>query len=418
MRLKTPQKSSVFFPVLFLFSRLLFAANTSEGGRLFKANCAVCHSIGSNKVIGPGLEGISERAPIPYQVWLNKWIKNNVALRESGDAYANQIFTDYKGYLMPVFEGSLTDQQIQDIIAFLTIPKPDTIARSENLLDGKDADKRENTTINYLVYFLLLGILLIITITLHNIRITLQAIANTKKGITGLPAGNSIQHKAIAWLRNNKLKLAVLFIFCLILLSGNAWSYMWNIHVTPGYHPSQPINFIHKVHAEDNQIPCLYCHSGAEKGKVAGIPTLNVCMNCHKGIQGSTSEYRKEIAKIYYAVGWDTIKGNYINAQHPIHWNRVHSLPDFAYFNHAQHVVVGKITCQKCHGNCSSFTTNHQAEQLTMGWCIDCHRKALVQMSDNGYYKKLHLAILKSFGSDTKVTEADMGGLECGKCHY
>lgn len=195
------------------------------------------------------------------------------------------------------------------------------------------------------------------------------------------------------------------------------WQYLWGIHVTPGYHPSQPINFRHDIHAGQNGIACIYCHSGAEKGKVAGIPTLNVCMNCHKGIQGSNPEFQKEISKIYDAVGWDPAKGAYTKPGHPVQWNRVHSLPDFAYFNHAQHVVVGKLDCKNCHGDVATFTTDQQFAPLTMGWCIDCHRQTPVQMEGNGYYAKLH-AVLMQQDSSRHVTEAEMGGLECGKCHY
>jgi hypothetical protein len=245
----------------------------------------------------------------------------------------------------------------------------------------------------------------------------LQAVVNEKTG-EHAAAETTVWQDVKLWIRNHKSRFAVIIIFLVALSSVYSWEYLWGIDVTPGYHPSQPINFMHKVHAGDNGIACIYCHSGAEKGKVAGIPTLNVCMNCHKGIQGSTPEYQKEIAKVYYAAGWDPAKGDYTNPPHPVQWNRVHSLPDFAYFNHSQHVVVGKLDCEKCHGDVRSFTTDQQFAPLTMGWCINCHRETPVQMAGNGYYTKLHEAIKQKFGEDKKVTEADMGGLECGKCHY
>ena len=393
---------------------LCSATNISEGAKLFKAHCALCHSLGTNKIIGPGLDGIAVRVPTPYREWMTQWIKNNISLRKSGDAYANQIFSDYNGSLMTVFDGTLNDTAISNIIAFVTSPKPDTIMRDAKVRDTYNTTDK-NIESNAWIFIALIGLLLILIIILHRTQIVLQKTINEKKRTVFLETG--IWQGLKYWICQHKTMFAIICISFFTLLCVYLWNYMWNIHVTPGYEPSQPINFIHKIHADDNKIPCLYCHSGADKGKVAGIPTLNVCMNCHQGIRGSNPDYQREIAKIYYAVGWGIVNSSYSNPQHPIHWNRVHSLPDFSYFNHAQHVVAGKLSCQKCHGDCSTFNTNQQFASLTMGWCIKCHRETIVQMT-NGYYAALHNAITKSFGTDKKVTVADMGGLECGKCHY
>lgn len=408
----------LLFTIFFPFHNV-FAANIQEGEKLFKANCAVCHSTGSNKIIGPGLEGVTDRVPSPYQDWMTKWIKNNVGFRKSGNAYANQVFADNNSTAMPVFEQILNDSQIKNIIAFLANPpKADSTTNKEiEAASGVTTHETKNPQTPLWVWLISVLILLISVTVLRGVQKTLQVVLNQKQNLP-LPANTTLWQELTGWIIKNKTKFSLICISFLMLLSIYGWEYMWGIDVNTGYHPSQPINFIHKVHADDNGIACLYCHSGAEKGKVAGIPTLNVCMNCHKGIQGTNPEYKKEIAKIYYATGWDPVKGDYTNPEHPIKWNRVHSLPDFAYFNHAQHVVVGKIACQKCHGDCSSFTTNEQAAKLTMGWCIDCHRQTPVQMQGNGYYTLLHQAIEKKFGADEKPTEADMGGLECGKCHY
>jgi len=405
--------------LLYLHHNLLFAANIEEGAKLFKTNCGMCHSIGSNKVIGPGLEGVTDRVPSPYEDWMTTWIRDNVGLRKSGNAYANQVYKDNNGNTMPVFEEILTESQIKNIITFLANPpKADTVINKEIQEASGIISTEQPKQANLLwICCIAVGVLVIIVVILRNVRKTLQLVVNEKQHIPP-PIDTNILQDLKRWVFNNKTKFAVLCIFIFIFLSIYGWEYMWGIDVNQGYHPSQPINFIHKVHADDNGIACLYCHSGAEKGKVAGIPTLNVCMNCHKGIQGTNPEYKKEIGKIYYATGWDPAKGAYTNPQHPIEWNRVHSLPDFAYFNHAQHVVIGKIACQKCHGDCSSFNTNQQASTLTMGWCINCHRETVVQMEGSGYYVKLHQAIAKKYGSDKQITEADMGGLECGKCHY
>lgn len=416
--MKKIPKLSFLFLSAFLISLpgILCASNIEEGAKLFKENCAKCHYTNSNKLVGPGLEGVTVRVPSPYPDWMLKWIKNNSALRKSGNAYANQVYADNNGTEMTIFEGILTDEQIKNIIAFLASPPHevpgDTISAAVYVNAKHNSDIQDSKWILVII----IGILFILIYLLRFVRKSLLAVSNEKEGLPA-PEDLSYWQDLRKWIRTHKVHSAVICIFFFMLLSVYGWEYLWNIHVTPGYHPSQPIYFIHKVHADDNNIACLYCHSGAEKGKVAGIPTLNVCMNCHKGIQGSTPEYKKEIAKIYYAVGWDPAKGDYTNPQHPVHWTRVNVLPDFAYFNHAQHVVVGKIACQKCHGDCSSFTTNQQVAPLTMGWCVNCHRETPVQMDSNGYYTRLDSALKWNFHK-TKVTEAEMGGLECGKCHY
>jgi mono/diheme cytochrome c family protein len=392
------------------------AANIADGQKLFHANCGTCHSIGKGKITGPDLQGVTSRVPSPYQDWMFKWIKNNAALRKTGDAYANKVYADNNGVAMTVFDGALTDDQIKNIIAYVANPPAEIAQTGGGGVTTGGGTKTENSENDKWIVLLIIGVLLIIITVLRTVRKSLLTVANERKGIPA-PEDLGFWKGTWVWIKTHKVHFAVINIFLFAVFVTYGWEYLWGIDVTPGYHPSQPINFNHKVHAGDNGIACIYCHSGAEKGKVAGIPTLNVCMNCHKGIQGSNPEYQKEIAKIYDAVGWDPQKAAYTKPQHPIQWNRVHALPDFAYFNHSQHVVVGKIECQKCHGDCANFTTNQQFAPLTMGWCIDCHRQTPVQMQGNGYYAKLHEALMKQ-DTSRKVTEAEMGGLECGKCHY
>jgi mono/diheme cytochrome c family protein len=394
--------------------------NAEEGAKLFKQNCAVCHSIGSNKITGPGLEGVTTRVPQPYQDWMLKWIKNNAALRKSGDAYANKVFADNSSTTMTVFEGALNDDQINNIIAYVANPPKET-ATAAGKVSGEGAaapsGEEQGLSTGWLLAIIIAVLLILITV-LRTARKSLQYIVNEKQGKPA-PEDLTILQETRRWILSHKLAFACIFIFLFSVFCVYGWDYLWDIHITPGYHPSQPINFMHKVHAGENGIACIYCHSGAEKGKVAGIPTLNVCMNCHKGIQGSNPEYQKEIAKIYDAVGWDPQKGDYSKTPHPVKWNRVHSLSDFAFFSHAQHVMVGKIECQKCHGPVETYTTDQQFAPITMGWCVNCHRETPVQMAGNGYYTKIHEAIMQTFHDTSKhPTEADMGGLECGKCHY
>jgi cytochrome c553 len=175
------------------------------------------------------------------------------------------------------------------------------------------------------------------------------------------------------------------------------------------YSPDQPIKFSHKVHANQNQIDCLYCHPSAEYGKNAGIPSVNVCMNCHILVAEGKISGKYEI---------DKVKAAYASKK-PIEWIRVHNLPDHVYFNHSQHIGAGKLDCTECHGDVKEMHLIKQVEDLSMGWCIDCHRSKEVHFTDNKYYgdyKQLH-EDLKS-GKIEKVTVEDIGGTDCMKCHY
>jgi hypothetical protein len=193
------------------------------------------------------------------------------------------------------------------------------------------------------------------------------------------------------------------------------------VGVQQGYAPTQPINYSHELHAGKYKINCLYCHSGADKSKQATIPSPSTCMNCHMHVTASKKydgNVSPEIQKIYNAVGWDAEKKAYDPAatKTPIKWVRIHNLPDLAYFNHSQHVKVGKVECQACHGAIETMKVVAQQSSLQMGWCINCHREAKVDVANNDYYEKLH-ADLKAQGK-SYATVANVGGLECGKCHY
>ena len=163
------------------------------------------------------------------------------------------------------------------------------------------------------------------------------------------------------------------------------------VGINQGYEPEQPIHYSHKLHAGDNQIPCLYCHFGAEKGRHAGIPPANVCMNCHRWVKKDSPE----IKKIKEAIATNK----------PIEWVKVHHLPDFVYFNHSQHVMIGKVACQECHGPVQTMVTMRQENTLAMGWCIDCHRTRGVMPPEG------HVA-------DARARDKVLDGLDCQKCHY
>ena len=181
---------------------------------------------------------------------------------------------------------------------------------------------------------------------------------------------------------------------------------LFSVGVQQGYAPKQPIAFSHKIHAGQYEIDCKYCHIGVTKGKNATIPSVNICMNCHNQIKTGTLTGEGEIGKIVAA---------YENNK-PIEWVRIHNLPDLAYFNHAQHVNVGGVECQTCHGPIETMDVVRQHSLLTMGWCIDCHRKTDVNTKGNAYYDKL--VELHNKSSKTPMKVEDEGGLECSKCHY
>ena len=223
--------------------------------------------------------------------------------------------------------------------------------------------------------------------------------------------------------------MLVFSIFLLLSAGYFAYGWMMQVGVDQGYAPVQPIHYSHRIHAGDNQIDCNYCHSSARKSKHSGIPSLNVCMNCHKTIsevadatqaEGQNEygvDYNAEIQKLYKAVGWNVDTQAYTGETQPVKWVRIHNLPDFAYFNHSQHVTVAGVECQKCHGPVEEMEIMEQFSPLTMGWCINCHRETNIKVGDNAYYEKIHVELSKKYGVD-KLTAAQMGGLECGKCHY
>lgn len=231
--------------------------------------------------------------------------------------------------------------------------------------------------------------------------------------------------------------MGVLSLFVLYAL----WNIMLAVGVDKGYQPEQPIYFSHKIHAGEQGIDCQMCHTSAKYGKVSGIPTTNVCMNCHYQIQEYKGEYieegkskdfyTKEIQKIYVSAGFNPQDLTYNEDSKPIEWTRIHNMPDFVYFNHAQHVVAGEQAikdaknveqvCFACHGRVDQMDEVRMEKDFTMGWCIECHRATEVDMNNEynkEYYAQLHEKLKKEYGKQATITVDAIGGLECGKCHY
>jgi len=358
------------------------------GKKIFSANCAACHKLDA-KLIGPALRNIADKRS---DDWLKSWIKDNAALRASGDADAISIFDEYNGSPMTAFP-QLKDADLEAIIAYtshadiLEVKKADTPA-SDNLAKADP--------IPWATYFVIL-VLVLLVIWVYFIS------------------------------KNEFLKLMTT-IALLLGVGYISYAAMMGIGVDQGYKPIQPIAFSHKIHAGDNKIDCEYCHSNAKHSKLSGIPSANVCMNCHKSISeynGPVTDekdkafYDGEIQKIYDAIGWDKEKLAYIEGyeEKPIEWIRIHNLPDFAYYNHSQHVTVAGLECQTCHGPVEEMDEVEQFAPLTMGWCIECHKTTDIKVESNEYYAKIHEELSKKYGVK-KVTVAQMGGRECGKCHY
>lgn len=419
---KTLVRSLAFFLVFLVsssaFSQDIDEARQKEGKKLFKSLCASCHKL-DKKLVGPALAGVEEKRT---NEWLKAWIKNNAELRASGDKDAIAIFEEYNGSNMTAFP-QLTDQNIDDILYYTTVGeiKPATVAGAEvtGQPQGDQAPK-------WLIYILAAAIVVAFLI--------IGSLLKTISELKGAPKTPGLMGQtAELWqgIKQNTFLKVLTVIFGALVAAYFLFGTLFKVGVDEGYQPIQPIAFSHKIHAGDNKIDCQYCHSSAKHSKTSGIPSVNVCMNCHKNISEVADDTKvvmddhtlvkadldKEIAKIYEAAGWDADKLEYTGNTKPVKWVRVHNLPDFAYFNHSQHVTVGGIACQKCHGPVEEMEEVYQYSPLTMGWCIDCHKATKVDLKGNEYYAKIHEDLAKKYGVE-QVTIAQLGGKECGKCHY
>jgi len=390
-------------------------ADAVKGKELFNANCAACHNL-DKKMTGPALRGVTGRHK---KDWFYGWVKNSSALIKSGDADAVKLWEENKPSVMTAFP-QLSNADIDNILAYTDEVKVD--APAVVAVDGaKKSD--EGGISNAVILGALSLVMLMLVVMLFLVNNVLSKIAKANGIEVAQKEATLPIWKAFA--RNQFLMVVSAIIFLL----GSAffvYGFLMQVGVDQDYSPIQPIHYSHRIHAGNNQINCKYCHSAARVSKNAGIPSLNVCMNCHKNISevsdttstvdGHTKAfYDGEIKKLYTAVGWDGSK--YTGKTQPVKWVRIHNLPDFAYFNHSQHVTVAGIECQKCHGPVQTYEVQKQFAPLTMGWCINCHRETEVKMEGNAYYDKIHKELSKKYGVD-KLTAAQMGGLECGKCHY
>ena len=422
--IRNSRLTGFFFLTLLVSNLWAQDGDPAKGKSLFNTNCAACHQL-DKKMTGPALRNVetrlSETAGLD-RTWLYAWIRNSNAVIKSGDAYANKIYAEYNNSAMTAFP-QLSDAELNDILAYTAQPKQEPVvpaadpgAAGGGTVAGPDSNNIVLAGLALLFALLAIG-LLIVRQTLHRF-----AVANSVE----LPAEKPKSTPIWVAFAQNQFLVLVTAIFLLLASGYFVYGYLMQIGVDQGYEPVQPIHYSHKIHAGDNKIDCNYCHSSARVSKHSGIPSLNICMNCHKSIYEykgqTTAEYTKEfydneIKKLYKAVGWYDANQVYTGKTQPVKWVRIHNLPDFAYFNHSQHVTVAGIECKTCHGPVQEMEIMSQFAPLTMGWCINCHRQTNVKVADNAYYEKIHNELSKKYGVK-ELTAAQMGGLECGKCHY
>ncbi|WP_224485053.1 c-type cytochrome [Robertkochia aurantiaca] len=393
----------------------------AAGKDLFNTYCAACHNL-DRPMTGPALRGVGDKYE---REWLYEWIKNSQAMIKSGDPQAVAIWEEYKPAVMTAFP-QLSNDDIDNIIAYTMQPKQEPKVADAATAEGAPAGGGQSGIGNEVILAALALVFGLLVVMLFLVNKTLRRIAEAN-GVEFAVAEKEKRMPIWKAFAQNQFLVIVTTIFLLLGGAYFAYGYLMQIGVDQGYMPVQPIHYSHRIHAGENQIECKYCHSSARVSKHSGIPSLNVCMNCHKSIvevspETATAEYSKEfydgeIQKLYKAVGWDVQNQEYTGETQPVKWVRIHNLPDFAYFNHSQHVSVAGIACQKCHGPVEEMEVMYQHSPLTMGWCINCHRETNVKMEGNEYYEKIHEELSKKYGVE-ELTAAQMGGLECGKCHY
>ncbi|HXR83130.1 MAG TPA: c-type cytochrome [Hanamia sp.] len=414
-RLFTKTFAVFIFLTLISSQKSVYAA---DGEALFKANCASCHKP-LEKYVGPPLKGAREREP--SKGWVYKWIANTTSMVNT-DPYAKKLKDEMGGVVMTAFP-DLSKADIDAILDWADkYQAPGTPQGGTPGGAAQTAPKSDNT----ILYGILTLILAIVGLILLQINSNLKKLTDEKEGIKSPNPVPFWRNKAYLLLLT-----IILFIFAGYWLVEGAMG----LGRQQGYQPIQPIYYSHKVHAGVNQISCLYCHGGAQDSKHATIPSVNVCMNCHMAVKeytgepivrddGTTVNANDEIQKLYQYAGWNPDTKTYDKPGKPIEWVKIHNLPDFVYFNHSQHVKVGQIACQTCHGEIQKMSEVKQFADLSMGWCVNCHRTTNVQFNDDKGHGNKFYSLYEKFHQDIKdkkydsVTVQMIGGTDCGKCHY
>lgn len=394
-------------------------ATPEKGKAIFKKECKSCHNANmKSDMTGPALGGAEER-------WENEedlysWIKNSQAMVASGHPRAVAIFNQWNKSVMTTFT-HLSDEDIASVLLYVNAVVDGGCGMYPCPVGGAGPVAAEEKATPSWIYGALVGLLAILALILSRVVSNMNYMVGVKDG--------SVTGKRPSILQAFTSKSVIGFLL-LALIVGAAFTLLRHgisFGRQEGYAPQQPIAFSHAVHAGIHEIDCQYCHDGARRSKHAVIPAVNTCMNCHTAVAvGNHTEGTKEwenskaeIQKIYDAAGWDPKTQSYSGETKPIKWVRIHNLPDHVWFSHAQHVSVGGVECQTCHGPVEEMDVVHQHSPLSMGWCINCHRETEVQFASNPYYESWenYHDDLKE-GKIDKVTVEGIGGLECQKCHY
>ena len=413
--------STLLFSLLILSVSFSSAQDAAAGKAIFMSKCASCHNV-LKKATGPALAGLEERHKWADHKELLAWI-NNPAAYMAKDPYTQGLKAEY-GSMMTGFP-DVTLQDVDNMVAYINEaakPAPAPAAGAGEPAQGADGQN----SVLFGVISLLLGVIALIL---------MQVNSNLKK-LSDQAEGVSLPETIPFW--RNKTNIAILSIVFFVFGGYMVAKGAIGLGRQKDYQPVQPIYYSHKVHAGINQINCLYCHGSAEQSKHAAIPSVNTCMNCHKAIQsyekgpklfdeeGNEIDGTAEIQKLYEFAGFDPNNPNKWDPSmaKPIEWIKIHNLPDHVYFNHAQHVNAGKVQCQSCHGEIQAMDEVKQVSDLSMGWCINCHRETKVQFNYDSTKGNKFYSIYEKFHNDIKsgkmdsVTVKDIGGLECQKCHY
>lgn len=406
----------ILFCLTLISPQLLFAA---DGEALFKANCASCHKPDA-PYVGPALKGARDREP--SKDWVYKWVANTTSMVNT-DPYAMKLKAAAGGVIMTAFP-DLKKEEIDAILDYAdSYAKPGSQPTGA---PGAVAETGAPSSDNTVLYGILTAVLAIIGLILLQVNSNLKKLTDEKEGLKTPPNVPFYRNKSY-------LLLLVIILFTIagyFLVEG-----AMGLGRQQGYQPEQPIFYSHEVHAGVNQISCLYCHGGAQDSRHASIPAVNVCMNCHMAVKeytgkpilredGTTVNANDEIQKLYKYAGWNPDTKTYDKPGKPIEWVRIHNLPDHVYFNHSQHVKVGQVACQTCHGEIQKMPQVKQFADLSMGWCINCHRTTNVQFNDDKGHGNKFYSIYEKFHEDIKnkkydsVTVERIGGTECQKCHY
>lgn len=419
---------TLLFLSFFVFG-VIINAQALDGKSLFNTKCASCHNV-FRDATGPALGGFQEREGGKWADLkeLTTWIRTAPAYLKK-DPYTAGLKARF-GSEMLAFP-DITEEEVQAIADHIN--KTFAAGPGGGPTPGSPTTPQEDIKTgnrNAILFGVISLIMAIIALILMQVNSNLKKLSDDAEGV--------IRPEPVPFYRN---KTYIAMFAMLLFVIGGYYVAKGAIGLgrQKNYQPKQPIYYSHKIHAGINQINCLYCHGPAFEGKQATIPSTNVCMNCHKAIHtyekgpkiydenGDEVNGTREIAKLHVYAGFDPKNPSAWNPSKakPIPWERIHNLPDHVYFNHSQHTKAGKVQCQSCHGEIHKMDEVYQFSELSMGWCINCHRQTKVDFYDKakGSGNKFY-SIYEKFHNDIKsgrmdsVTVKDIGGLECQKCHY